>query len=111
MTETSAERAHPVMSLREWLAPGTLVQLLTVLVCLVLAWGNVTNRLDYAEQKITTHETRLTDVEKQVEAARMEAERGNTQLEKRLAEIPAIKVQISEIDRKIERLLAQKEIR
>jgi septal ring factor EnvC (AmiA/AmiB activator) len=93
--------------LREWAQPSTIMHLITVVACVILAWGNVTNRLESAEKKIIDHDTRIDLVEKQVTTTEMNAERANTNLERRLAEIPVIKTELQEMNRKIERLINQ----
>jgi hypothetical protein len=93
--------------IREWFQPSTLLHLGTVVACVILAWGNVTSRLDFAEKKIGEHEVRIDDVEKQVTVTEMNAERAQTNLERRLAEIGVIKTEVQELNRKIERLLSQ----
>lgn len=93
--------------LREWLQPSNMVQLGTVVACVILAWGNVTSRLEFAEKKIADHDTRIDLVEKQVTSTEMNAERAQTNLERRLAEIGVIKTEVQELNRKIERLINQ----
>lgn len=97
--------------LLDWLNPKSLIAVGTLVVCVILAFGTVRNDIDIAKQRITGHESRITGLEKTTELMRLEAERANTQLEKRLAEISTIKAQLVEIDRNIQRLLAQKESR
>ncbi len=112
MNDTTAEKdTHPVLDFGEWLKPSTLLQLLTLLVCVVLAWGTVNSRLAYAEQKISEHDVKIKEVEKLAETSRLETERSQTNLERRLGEIGIIKAQIVELDRKLDRLLAARDVK
>ena len=104
MTSVDVTRSDII---RDWLSPKSAIAVGTLVVCVILAFGTVRNDIDVAKQRIAGHETRLAGLEKTTELMRLETERANTALEKRLAEISTIKAQLVEIDRNIQRLLAQ----
>lgn len=98
--------------LKQWIDPSVLVHLLTVVICLVLAWGNVTNRIDNAEADNAEQAVEINEIRKITDQLRMDAQTDRTVLERRFADMrQEMNSGFNQLNTKLEKLITQNEKR